>query len=272
MESEYYRHGFNGMEKDDEMKGQGNFYTTEFRQYDSRSGIWVSVDPLAEERPMNSLYNFCTNNPNRFIDPNGMLETEFKDLNGNTTKTVDDGSNAVFQEMGKGTDKHYEFTGYNEELKGENVINIGTAIQEQQILNNRNPSLQENAQGQGETHCNQATQNIMKTVASADSNPKAIVKGNANSMITTLENGLNLNYKKVDQITAEKNAESGNLVIIGWKNPSGHGHVLTYSVGENISKGKVANIGPKKYTGFVSLNSAINKTKEKVYFVYIPLN
>jgi len=33
-----YRYAFNGMEKDDEVKGSGNSYTTEFRQYDSRLG------------------------------------------------------------------------------------------------------------------------------------------------------------------------------------------------------------------------------------------
>lgn len=47
----------------------------------------------------------------------------------------------------------------------------------------------------------------------------------------------------------------------------GHGHILTYSVGENIAKGKVANIGSKKYTGFTSLNGAINKVKPKSFFI-----
>jgi len=41
-----YRYGFNGMEKDDEVKGSGNSYTTEFRQYDPRLGRWMSLDPL----------------------------------------------------------------------------------------------------------------------------------------------------------------------------------------------------------------------------------
>lgn len=31
-----YRYGYNGMEKDLDHKGNGNAYTTEFRQYDPR--------------------------------------------------------------------------------------------------------------------------------------------------------------------------------------------------------------------------------------------
>ncbi len=31
-----YRYSFNGMEKDDDVKGLGNSYTTEFRMYDDR--------------------------------------------------------------------------------------------------------------------------------------------------------------------------------------------------------------------------------------------
>jgi hypothetical protein len=63
------------------------------------------------------------------------------------------------------------------------------------------------------------------------------------------------------------------LVINGWANPQGgHGYVLTYSVGTNIKKGAVANIGPKKYSGFVSLNLAISKTKTKVFYTYIEEN
>ena len=46
-----YRYGFNGMEKDDEWKGSGNIYTTEFRQYDPRLGRWGSTDPMTELAP-----------------------------------------------------------------------------------------------------------------------------------------------------------------------------------------------------------------------------
>src|SRR5690554_7020950 len=39
-----YRYGFNGMEKDDQIKGKENSYTTEIRQYDPRLGRWLSID------------------------------------------------------------------------------------------------------------------------------------------------------------------------------------------------------------------------------------
>lgn len=39
------KYGFNGMRKDDELKGSGNSYTTDFRQYDPRLGRWLSIDP-----------------------------------------------------------------------------------------------------------------------------------------------------------------------------------------------------------------------------------
>jgi RHS repeat-associated protein len=59
------------MEKDDELKGKGNNYTTEFRQYDPRIGRWLSIDPLVEKFPSHSPFNYCLNNPLNKIDPKG---------------------------------------------------------------------------------------------------------------------------------------------------------------------------------------------------------
>lgn len=67
-----YRYGFNGMEKDDEVKGSGNSYTTEFRQYDPRLGRWLSLDPLMAEYPHQSPYAAYNNNPIFFADPTGL--------------------------------------------------------------------------------------------------------------------------------------------------------------------------------------------------------
>ncbi len=70
--SNEYRYGFNSMEKDDEIKGDGNSYTTEFRQYDPRVGRWLSLDPLMAKYPHQSPYAAFNNNPIYFSDPTGL--------------------------------------------------------------------------------------------------------------------------------------------------------------------------------------------------------
>jgi RHS repeat-associated protein len=67
-----YRYGFNGMERDDEMKGLGNSYDFMFRMYDSRLGKFLSVDPLAADYPWNSSYAFAENDVIRSIDLEGL--------------------------------------------------------------------------------------------------------------------------------------------------------------------------------------------------------
>lgn len=63
-----YCYGFNGMEKDDEAKGSGNSYTTEFRQYDPRIGRWLSIDNKASKYPYESPYVAFHNNPIFYTD------------------------------------------------------------------------------------------------------------------------------------------------------------------------------------------------------------
>jgi RHS repeat-associated protein len=66
-----YRYGFNGMEKDDEVKGQGNSYNTEFRQLDTRLGRWLTIDPKFDKYPDVTPYEFAGNTVIIFTDPNG---------------------------------------------------------------------------------------------------------------------------------------------------------------------------------------------------------
>jgi RHS repeat-associated protein len=66
-----YRFGFNGQEKDNELKGVGNSLDFGARMYDSRLGRWLSLDPLAAKYPTLSPYNFVGNSPLMFIDPDG---------------------------------------------------------------------------------------------------------------------------------------------------------------------------------------------------------
>jgi RHS repeat-associated protein len=71
IENDFYRRGFNGMEKDDEVKGSSNSYTTEFRQYDPRLGRFIIIDPLNKKFPMWTPYCISNNNTTRFVDPKG---------------------------------------------------------------------------------------------------------------------------------------------------------------------------------------------------------
>lgn len=60
-----YRYGFQGQEKDDEVKGAGNSLNYKFRIHDSRLGRFFVLDPLTRVYPHNSPYSFSEN---RVID------------------------------------------------------------------------------------------------------------------------------------------------------------------------------------------------------------
>ena len=67
--SNNYRYGFNGMEKDNEIAGSGNHYTAAFWEYDPRLGRRWNVDPVVKHNE--SPYATFANNPIWFIDPSG---------------------------------------------------------------------------------------------------------------------------------------------------------------------------------------------------------
>ena len=66
-----YRYGFNGKEKDNEIKGENNSYDYGARIYDSRLGRWLSVDPSSEKYAHLSPYNYSENSPIALKDPDG---------------------------------------------------------------------------------------------------------------------------------------------------------------------------------------------------------
>jgi RHS repeat-associated protein len=78
-----YRYGFNGKEKDNELKGEGNSYDFGARMYDPRIGRWFATDPLEAKYSNMSPYIYCANNPIIYIDPDGRDWVEGK--NGNIT-------------------------------------------------------------------------------------------------------------------------------------------------------------------------------------------
>ncbi|MBS1636580.1 MAG: hypothetical protein JST26_11745 [Bacteroidetes bacterium] len=63
-----YRYGFNGKEKDDEIKGVGSSIAYELRIYDPRLGRFLSVDPLRKEYPWQTPYAYFSNSPVGTVD------------------------------------------------------------------------------------------------------------------------------------------------------------------------------------------------------------
>ena len=58
---------FNAKEFDEET----GLYYYGSRYYDSRLTIWITVDPMQEKYPNVSSYNYCLNNPIKFLDDDG---------------------------------------------------------------------------------------------------------------------------------------------------------------------------------------------------------
>lgn len=69
-----YRFGFNGKEKDDEVKGAGGQQDYGMRIYDPRLGRFLSVDPLTKDYPWYTPYQFAGNKPIWAIDLDGAEE------------------------------------------------------------------------------------------------------------------------------------------------------------------------------------------------------
>jgi len=74
--SDSYRYGFNGKEKDDELKGEGNSYDYGARMYDPRVGIWFAVDKMRMKAPDWSPYRFAFDNPLRYKYSDGNWEED----------------------------------------------------------------------------------------------------------------------------------------------------------------------------------------------------
>jgi RHS repeat-associated protein len=73
-----YRYGFQGQEKDEEQKGEGNSINFKYRMHDPRIGRFFAVDPLAVSFPWNSPYAFSENRVIASIELEGL---EAVDLN-----------------------------------------------------------------------------------------------------------------------------------------------------------------------------------------------
>ena len=71
FQSPAYRYGFQGQEKDDEVKGNGNSLNYKFRMHDPRIGRFFAVDPLALMYQWNSPYAFAENKVIKYSELEG---------------------------------------------------------------------------------------------------------------------------------------------------------------------------------------------------------
>jgi RHS repeat-associated protein len=67
-----YRYGFQGQEKDDEVKGAGESVNYKYRMHDPRIGRFFAVDPLTDSYPWNSPYSFSENRVINAIELEGL--------------------------------------------------------------------------------------------------------------------------------------------------------------------------------------------------------
>ena len=101
--SDSYRYGFQGQEKDDEVKGEGNSVNYKYRMHDPRLGRFFAVDPLAAKYPHNSVYAFSENMVVHMIELEGLEATTYKanqsgpttNANGSTNSSVDGAANNI---------------------------------------------------------------------------------------------------------------------------------------------------------------------------------
>jgi RHS repeat-associated protein len=112
-----YRHGFNSMEKDNEINVNGGDYDFGARIYDSRLGRWLSLDPVRNSSW--SSYASFKNSPIAIIDPNG--ETDFYNQGGDWIGT--DGNEATSGEIKIITDRKVLKQIEKTSNKGENYTN-----------------------------------------------------------------------------------------------------------------------------------------------------
>ena len=81
-----YRYGFNGYEKDDEVKGNGNHLSFADFGYDPRLARRWNMDPLWKSFPYQSPYVYALNNPIKWMDVDGFGPGDGT-LQNNTVKT-----------------------------------------------------------------------------------------------------------------------------------------------------------------------------------------
>jgi RHS repeat-associated protein len=130
-----YRYGFQGQEKDDEVKGAGNSVNYKYRMHDPRVGRFFAVDPLAAKYPHNSPYAFSENNVIHMVELEG-TEKELPDYARYAEKhsTSDPGRGGViYSQNGINAGLHFKKPYIRQQGKI-TMVNQGTVKSHSQIV------------------------------------------------------------------------------------------------------------------------------------------
>ncbi len=111
---------FNGKELDEET----GLYMYGARYLNPRTGLWLSVDPLNEERIGLSPYQYCQNNPVMLVDPTGLLDDDITvnnqgivtkvEKNNEPNRFYDEDGNQLFLNDPENADKNITTKDFNE--------------------------------------------------------------------------------------------------------------------------------------------------------------
>ena len=170
----------------------------------------------------------------RFIDPDGMVITDFLNKQGKLVVQVNDGSNAVFQLTGNPGIEYFKFKEFDTKQSGTKEIIIKSVIKGSQEYS------RENYQNSGSTtFCNWGARNVAGSFKAAAEEKGLIVTGDIDTFLKPGQSAKNIydNMGKsglVNEDEAVKAAKSENTLAVTINS----NHVITYT-----PNGKYNNIG-----------------------------
>ena len=120
FQSPEYRYGFQGQEKDDEVKGNGNSLNYKFRMHDPRIGRFFAVDPLTNKYPWNSPYAFSENRVIDAIELEGLEKVLVDEKNEPDKVLVEKNSGPT--QLAEGVNEYARANNY-QEITWQDIVN-----------------------------------------------------------------------------------------------------------------------------------------------------